>query len=176
MPIKTASKTAKKSAVTITSVSDTTSEVLSLTPQSVAAQEKPVKKPAFKLPKTIGECADMLMLIKEQKSEIRKSVEALEEREALLREHIIQTLPKSNTTGVEGRIARVSVVTKDVPQVADWDELYAYIIKTKSNKELGFNLLGRSVSTTLIRQLWEAGKDVPGVAKFSVTTLSLKKV
>ena len=59
-------------------------------------------------------------------------MDEVEAEEKALKEHIIQTLPKSEASGVAGKVARVTVVTKDVPQVKDWDAFYKYVSKTKS--------------------------------------------
>ena len=90
--------------------------------------------------------------------------------EKALKEHIINNLPKSDS-GAAGKVARVSVVTKDVPQVKDWDAFYKYVSRTKS-----FDLLQRRLSDAAIKERWENKKQVPGVEAFTVVSVSLNKV
>ena len=125
----------------------------------------------FKFPKTIGACADKLYIIRQERLVQQKIVDALEEEEKALKEHIIATLPKSEAMGVAGKLARVTVVTKVVAQVKDWDAFYKYVLKTKS-----FDLLQRRLNDTAVKERWENKKTVAGVEPFQAVTISLNKV
>jgi len=125
----------------------------------------------IKMPKSLGACADRLYSLREIRLAKQKEVDALAAEETALKEHIIQTLPKSEASGVAGKLARVSVVTKQVPQVQDWDEFYKHLKKTGS-----FELLGRGISKAAIQERWEEGKQVPGVEAFGVVTVSINKL
>ena len=86
----------------------------------------------FKFPKALGACADLVYSLRQERLAAQKVVDALEEKEKALREHIINTLPKSEATGAAGKLARVTVMTKDVPQVKDWEKFYAYVKKNNA--------------------------------------------
>lgn len=130
------------------------------------------KKPkVFKIPKALGACADLLYELKAQRSAAQKAVDEIEDHEKAIKEYIINTLPKSEASGVAGRVARVSVVIKELPQVEDWDKFYAHIKKTGS-----FELLSKALGRTAIVERWDAGKAVPGVAKFNAVSVSLNKI
>lgn len=125
----------------------------------------------YKFPKTLAACADRLFELREKRLEEQKKVDAIEAEEKAVKEHLIQNLPKSEASGVAGKLCRVTVITKPVPQVQDWDKFYAYVGKTKS-----FDLLQRRLTDTAIKERWEAGKKIPGVEPFNVVTLSVNKV
>ena len=125
----------------------------------------------FKPPKALGTCADKLYEIRQQRLAAQKVVEKLTEQETALKEHIIQTLPKSESSGITGKVARVTIVKKIIPQVADWDKLYKHISRTKS-----FELLQRRVSDTAVKERWENGKQVPGVDHFTIVTVGINKI
>jgi hypothetical protein len=129
------------------------------------ATAKPIK-----LPKTMGACADLLYETREKRLAAQKIVDELAKQESAVREHIINNLPKSDT-GVSGKRARVSVVTKQVPQVKDWDKFYAHVKKTGQ-----FELMQRRLADTAIRERWDNGKQVPGVEAFGVVSVSLNKI
>jgi hypothetical protein len=129
------------------------------------------KAPVFKIPKTIGAVADLLYSTREERLALAKDVASLQERENLLREHIINTLPKSEATGAAGKLARVTVVNDEVPQVKDWDELYKFISRTKS-----FELLNRALSKSAATERLAAGKKIPGVEMFPIVKVSINKV
>lgn len=125
----------------------------------------------FKPPKNLGACADRLYELRQQRLTVQKEVDKLAAEEAALREHIINTLPKSEASGIAGKLARVTVVTKQVPQVKDWDAFYKFVKKTGS-----FDLLQRRLTDQAIKERWEAGKEVPGVEHFNAVSISLNKV
>lgn len=125
----------------------------------------------FVPPETLGACADLLYKLKAERLAAQKVVEALEVRESALKTHIINTLPKSDASGVAGKVARVTVVTKQVPQVCDWGKLYAYVKRTGQ-----FELLQRRVSDAAVKERWENGKAVPGVDAFTAVSVSLNKL
>jgi hypothetical protein len=125
----------------------------------------------FKFPKTLGACADHVYTLRQERLAAQKVVDALEEEEKALREHIINTLPKSEATGAAGKLARVTVITKEVPQVKDWDKFYAYVKKNNA-----WDLMQRRLSAAAVTERWEAGKEVAGVEPFKAVTLSINKV
>ena len=125
----------------------------------------------FKFPKSMAICADKLYELKNHRLSEQKKVDAIELEEKALKEYIIENLPKSEASGASGKIARVTVVTKEVPQVSDWDKFYAHIKKTGD-----FELLGRTISKAAIQDRWEHKKLVPGVETFQAVTISINKV
>lgn len=125
----------------------------------------------LKFPKTLGACADRVYELRVKRLAAQKEVDAIEAEEKALKEHIIDTLPKSETTGVAGKLARVTVVTKQVPQVKDWEAFWKNF-----NKKTDTDLLQRSLSKAAVEARWEAGKEVAGVEAFTAVTLSINKV
>jgi len=125
----------------------------------------------FKFPKTLGACADKIYELRDKRLVAQKLVDAIEAEEKALKEHVINTLPKSEATGVAGKMARATVVTKKVPQVEDWEAFYKHIKKTGD-----FDLLNRAVSKSAVESRWEAKKVIPGVKAFTAVTLSITKV
>jgi hypothetical protein len=128
-------------------------------------------KPKFKFPKALGACADRLFTVRQQRLEIQKQVDLLQSEESAIKEHIINTLPKSEASGVAGKLARVTVVSKQVPQVKDWDAFYKHVKKSGD-----FDLLQRRLTDSAIKERWEAGKEVPGVEHFNAISVSINKV
>lgn len=128
-------------------------------------------KKVYKFPKALGACADKLYELREKRLAMQKAVDEVEAEEKALKEHLIQTLPKSEAGGVAGKLCRVTIVKKKVPQVKDWDKFYAHIKKTGQ-----FDLLGRTVGAAAIKERWEAGKIVPGVENFEAISISINKV
>lgn len=124
----------------------------------------------FKIPKTLGECADLAYKLKEEKAELNRQIKDIEERESELREHFIAQVAKSNAAGVTGKLANVKVVTKTKPTAEDWDKFYAFV-----KKKGWFHLMQRRLSEPAIAELWESGIEVPGIGRFDAKTLSITK-
>lgn len=128
-------------------------------------------KKKFKIPKRLGACADKLYETRLARLKLQKEVEALAAEESALKEHFINTLPKSDALGVSGKLARVTIKKKEVPRVENWDKFYKYLQKTGS-----FELLGRRLNSAAVLERWEDGKKVPGVDHFTAVTVSMNKV
>lgn len=129
------------------------------------------EKPKFKFPKTPGLWPDLLYELKQKRLAIQKQADAIEEEEKALKEHIINTLPKSEASGVSGKNYKVAVIQKMVPQVDSWDDFYKHILKTKD-----FGYLNRALNKGHVEEVWDAGKQVPGVKAFQAVTVSLTKI
>lgn len=138
--------------------------------QEKVEPRKPKSK--IKIPKKLGEVADMLWDVREKQKEIKKQLDELEAQESDLKDHLINNLGSSQSaTGVAGNKCRVTVETKDVPTVKDWNSLWTYIVKNKA-----FDLVQRRVSTSAVEARWDDGKKIPGVEPFGVKKLSINKV
>lgn len=125
----------------------------------------------YKFPKAMGACADKLFELRNKRLAMQKEADAVAAEETALKNHIIKNLPKSEASGVAGKLARVTVVTKEIPQVKDWDAFYKYVKKTSS-----FDLMQKRITDSAIKERWEDGKEIPGVEHFNVVSVSINKV
>ena len=125
----------------------------------------------YKFPKALGACADKLFELRNKRLTEQKKVDEIAAEETALKNHIIENQPESEASGVAGKLARVTVVTKQVPQVKDWDAFYKYVKKTGS-----FDLMQKRLTDAAIKERWEAGKEVPGVEHFNAVSVSINKV
>jgi len=125
----------------------------------------------YKFPKALGLCADKLWELRQKRLAMQKEVDVVAAEESALKEYIINTLPKSEASGVAGKLARVTIISKVVPQVKDWPAFYAYVKKTGS-----FDLMQRRLTAPAVEARWEAGKEIPGVEHFNAVTVSINKV
>lgn len=131
----------------------------------------PKKEKEFAVPKTLGECADAIYTLRQERLALEKQAETVKKKESLVREHIIAHLPKSEATGVAGKIACVTVVGKVIPQAQDWAKIHAYI-----KKHNAFDLLQRRLSDGAVQERWDNDKEIPGIISFNTVTLSVNKV
>lgn len=129
------------------------------------------KEVNVKFPKSLAVCADKYYQLREKRLAMQKEVDLVKSEESAYQEHLINSIPKSDATGVAGKICRVSVKTDEVPKVENWDLFYAHIKKTNS-----WDLLGKTPTKSAIEARWESGKKVPGVGTFTIVKLSVNKI
>lgn len=120
---------------------------------------------------TLAEKVDKYYTLREARLARQKEVDALQEAETELKEDLIRQISKSDASGVAGKIARVSVVTKREPAIKDFEVFMAYVSRRKA-----WDLLQRRVSAAAIKARWEDGKEIPGIEAFPVVGLSLSKL
>lgn len=125
----------------------------------------------MKIPKALGAVADLLYKTRADRLALQKRVAELDAFETQLEEHLIKTLPKSEASGVSGRVARATITPFVAPNVEDWDAFYKYVRKTGR-----FEFLQRRVGKAAIEEVWEAGKEVPGVGRFRGLKVGLNKL
>ena len=124
----------------------------------------------FKFPKSLAACADLLHEVRTRRLEAQRVADAIEDEEKALKAYIIKSMPK-DSTGISGKLARVTIVPTIVVQVLDWPALYRYITKNDA-----FDLLQRRVSDKAVKDRWEQKKVIPGVGPFPVDTLSINQL
>ena len=125
----------------------------------------------LKLPKSPAQCADLLYTTRQQRLELQHEVDELQELETALKNYFVDNLPKSQASGIAGKVARVQLGSKVVAQVADWPAFYKYVKKNDA-----FYLMQRRLSDSAITEIWEDGKKVPGVEPFNIVTVSCTAV
>lgn len=136
--------------------------------EAVQVKAKPGK---FKIPKSLAECADLAYTLRERRLEIQRSTKEIDEQEKLVKEYLIQNLPKSQASGVSGKVANAKIEKKTVPTITDKKKFLAYVKKTGD-----FDLITSSMNAKAVEERWENKKKVPGVGEFEVIKVSLTKV
>ena len=120
---------------------------------------------------SIAALADAFGNYREARLAQEKVAASLKERETALSTYLVDNIPKSDATGVIGKVWGAVIKSKTVVQVTDWDAFWSYVFKSKRQ-----DLLQRRVGDAAIKEIWEAGKAVPGVGRIDVPTVSLSKV
>jgi hypothetical protein len=128
---------------------------------------------ALNIPKSLAACADLLYKTREERYALNRQVQALDEKEAALREHLINNLPKSQATGISGKLANAKIELKPVVIIEDWDKFYDYLVKNR--KKGAFAMLQKRIAPRAIEEVWDAGKEVPGAGRLQVKVVSLTK-
>lgn len=115
--------------------------------------------------------ADMYFTARQARLKAQKEVDLIEQDEKILQKFLIDNLPVSEATGIQGKLAHVHITTHTIPTVEDWPKFYAYVKKNNA-----FELLQRRVVEKAVQERWEARKIIPGVGKFTHKKLSASAI
>lgn len=135
-----------------------------------AAQTMPSGK---EIPESDAKCVDLYYKTRERRLMMEKKVAIEQQDESFLKQWIISKQKLKGQTMVGGRIASVELKTKARAIVKDWNLFYAHIRKTAGKG--GFAFLNRAPNSKAIAEVWEAGKQVPGIEREEYTDLSVHK-
>lgn len=139
-------------------------------------------EPGVKLPKSLGACADLLYETQQKRYDIQKEIDRLTKLETDIREHLINNLPKSEATGVTGKLATARVVEKEVVELYGterdrFEKVYSYILANAKKDPGVWSLLQRRVGDAAAKELIAAGKGAKiGARLGKVPAISLTKV
>lgn len=86
--------------------------------------EKPTKKSKTKevtpeITMSVGAAVDKLYRLREKRQAAQKVVDAIAEEEKTYSNYLINQIPKSDATGVSGKLATATIKTDEVPTVKD---------------------------------------------------------
>ena len=121
-------------------------------------------------PKTLGACIDALYSARALRLEQEKTIEAMKAQERELKQLIMTQLAADKIDGAKGKLATAAIMRKRVPVVLDWPTFWAFARKDK----LGVYVQKR-IAVESTRELFDAGKEVPGAVLEDVFDLSLTK-
>lgn len=137
----------------------------------VSATVKTEKAPTVKIPKAIGAAADLYNELRSRRLAVDKEAAALKAQESMVRQHIIDNLPKDELTGAVGKTCRVTIVVDETVHVKDWDAFWGYVHKHKA-----YHLVQKRCSEAAVLELLNDKVKVPGVEKFGFKKLSLNQL
>ncbi len=125
----------------------------------------------------VNEQSTMNSIIDERAS-LKAQMDGLNKRLKEFREALDQVdrllLKKMDNEGLSrtaNSIASVSINEDTVPDVSDWDALYAHVIATGD-----FSLIQRRVSSTAYRELLKMGEAVPGLQPRTVRRINFRSL
>lgn len=133
----------------------------------------PKARAPLKLPKELGALADMLLQL-DQKWDVEAAEHAEKERQykadrTQITDYMFQHFDEAKMEGALGKRSVVEVERTPVATPKDWPKIWAYIKKYNA-----WELLHKRLSSTAVRERWEAGKEIPGIDKFIAKKITAK--
>jgi hypothetical protein len=133
------------------------------------------EKIEFKIPTNLAQAVDLYGEIKKQRLAKEKEAAVLEEQEKALKQHLINSIPKTSATGIAGKLWNVTVVLKDRVIIdaenGGWEAVAAW---AKKNKLAPFEWMQKKLSDSVFKERIAAGKTIPGVRLDTYSDVSLK--
>lgn len=116
-------------------------------------------------PLEVVKLADEWYALNQERLELQRQADALEQKVKLLKKEITDLMKESRILKVAATFCDIEVDEGGVvPTPRNWELIYEFILKEKA-----FGLLQRRLSSTGIQELWDEGIHVPGVDKYPVT-------
>ena len=147
------------------------------TPNAAPAEFQFPKVKQTTLPKSLGACVDKYHEARERRLAAKRYMEALQEEESRIFNHILDNIPKGDGGAIGKRFKAVRTEDEKF-SIADDEQFYGFIKKTGS-----FDLLNRAINQRAVRERMEDPKftkkfpkGVPGTKSYKVFGLSVTKV
>jgi hypothetical protein len=121
--------------------------------------------------RTIDELIDRKKSIKSQMEKLNNELKGLREQENNIDLELLKKLDTEGLKKTANEVASVSIKEETVPDVHDWDALYAHIIQTGD-----FSLIQRRVSSTAYRELLKLGENVPGLQPREIRRINFRSL
>ena len=121
--------------------------------------------------RTIDELIDKKKSIKSQMEKLNNELKGLREQENDIDLELLKKLDTEGLKKTANEVASVSIKEETVPDVHDWDALYAHIISTGD-----FSLIQRRVSSTAYRELLKLGENVPGLQPREIRRINFRSL
>jgi hypothetical protein len=140
-----------------------------------AAAKKTAAK-EYKPPKNLAQCADEYYRKREQRLALERQAALVQAEENACREFLINNLPKSQASGIAGKLCRVTVENKTVYQVKEWDKVWGFILNNAKKMPGITGMLQRRINENMVKEMAESGKVVPGTESVEVPVLRYSKL
>jgi hypothetical protein len=119
----------------------------------------------------IAQMVDKLFLDRQTRLVAQKEVDKLKEAEDSLLKDIMKEMHSVGIPECVGAVAQFKIELDEVPEVEDWTMFQEHIRRTGQ-----LDLLQKRPMVSAIRQRWESGDDVPGIARVETEVPKLSKV
>lgn len=119
--------------------------------------------------KTLNDLIAEKKAIKDEMTALNAQLKDLRAQESDVDIALLKKLDAEGLSRTATEVASVSINEETVPDVVDWDVLYAHIIATND-----FSLLQRRVSSTAYRELLKLGENVPGLQPRDIRRINFR--
>jgi hypothetical protein len=120
------------------------------------------------IPEDLGTVVDHFKEVQALRLAMDKEVKAVKDRENELKDFLIENIEVGG--GAFGLKHKAEVTREEKPTVEDWEAIHEYVLETGD-----FNVMGRSLNSKTIEDMWEEGETIDGVGSVYVKKISITK-
>lgn len=120
--------------------------------------------------RTLGLISDEILAKQKEIKRLNELVEVAEGEKKVLCEELMIAADLQKLEKGGGKSSAFTIKPQTVPQVENWDLFYEYIYENRYG-----HLLQRRPGVQACAELWEQGKMIPGVEKFTQMKVSVKE-
>jgi len=119
--------------------------------------------------KSLKELSARFAELKHKITDLNRELKAVTQEKEEYENRLIGAMEAVGFDSVRTKDMSISIQKASVPTVVDWDEVYKYIIENNA-----CHILQRRPSTSVCRELFEMGENIPGMEEFEKVTLLTK--
>jgi len=119
----------------------------------------------------LDEEIDRMYMLRERKKGQEAEVKETAAEIAICEQNLLARLDEVGTTSARGTLASVVKTESLVPRIEDWGEVSEWIMENDA-----IYLCHRRISSGPWKELRDAGTNIPGIAPFTKTAISLTKL
>lgn len=128
----------------------------------------------MKMPAKLGGKIDLVYVLRAERLVVQKEydekIAEMKKQENAIKEAIIADLRKQGLDKGSGDKCTASISTGVVPQVTDWDRVYAWVKRTGA-----FEIFEKRISKSAFKERYEAKEGIPGIDAREIEDLALTK-
>lgn len=134
------------------------------------------------LPKHDAQVGDLMYELQKERQALNKLVDLYAKLESECRERLINNLPKSESSGVSGKVARTFVEDKEIVRVVDWDAFHEWLVTEQKKDKGAWAMLQKRVNDSTVLEVLKARRaknpkaKIPGVEYGKVPVVRLHKL
>lgn len=121
--------------------------------------------------RTLADISDEIHAYNLEIEGLNKKIKAIEKKVTDLEAELKLAAETQGLTAGKGTTSTFELKEETVPQASDWDDFYQFIHHNKY-----YHLLQKRPAVKACAELWELGKTIPGVNKFTSVKVKVKGV
>ena len=119
----------------------------------------------------LGNSVDQLYLLREEIKRHNHEIEGLRSKAHQIEQDLLKSFVQADLLGATGKLGRLTIKLVMEPTIEDFVLVFRYASRTKN-----YGLLQRRLNAQAVRELWDVGKEIPGVGTFNRTKISVLKL
>jgi len=119
---------------------------------------------------TTGSLIDRMLIIRDEKSALSKTITKLTEEFGALEQHVLKRLKDDDSIQTKSKTATATISELVRPNISDWEKFEEWIYDNQA-----LYMLGKRPAAAAYREMIQRGDSVPGLEPYTETSISLRR-